>query len=69
MGSPFPPDEPALDRWAVPLDEPAPADPAPPPAAGPPDPEPPDVLRFGPDPDPYPSEGYHPRLRRFGDAA
>ena len=67
MDDDFPPDEPSLDRWSIPVDEP----PAPPPTAAPPATaaEDTDVLHFPLSTDPPPSEGYHPRLYRFGDAA
>jgi hypothetical protein len=61
------PIDPALERWSVPLDEPPDA----PPSAPNPDltAETPDVLQFPSDLEPMPTEGYFPRLRRFGDAA
>lgn len=53
-----------LDRWSVPLDEPAsPLAPVPPPASD--DGPTPDLLRFPLDAD-APPEGFHPRLTRFG---
>jgi hypothetical protein len=60
------PEDDPLHRWTVPLNEPEPALPG---AIQNDVAEIPDVLRFLEDYEPYPSEGYHPRLRRFGDAA
>jgi hypothetical protein len=67
MDDDFPPAEPGLDRWSIPIDEP----PTPPPAVAPPAPatDDTDVLHFPLSTDPPPPEGYHPRLYRFGDAA
>jgi hypothetical protein len=71
MDDHFPPDDaPDLSRWSVPLDEELPP-PVAPPAAPPPAPlaaddEPPVEFRFPVDPEPYPTEGYQPRLDRFG---
>lgn len=62
-----PDDEPDLSRWSVPLDD-EPASPVPPPLpiTPVPDDEPPVEFRFPVDAEPYPSEGYQPRLNRFG---
>ena len=66
------PDEPQMDRWSIPLNEPdTPTLPFVPP--GPIDAAAeaatPDVFPFPSENDPYPSEGHHPRLFRFGEAA
>ncbi len=53
-----------LDRWVIPLGEPAESPPPAPPAA---DDPPPDLLRFPFDAD-VPSDEFHPRLLRFGKA-
>ena len=61
-----PDDEPDLSRWSVPLDEePSPPTPSPVPLSA--DDEPPVEFRFPIDAEPYPGEGYQPRLNRFGD--
>jgi hypothetical protein len=65
MDDDFPPGEPGLDRWSIPIDEPE----APPPTPPAPVADDTDVLHFPLSTEPPPSEGYHPRLFRFGDAA
>ncbi len=69
MDDDFPPGEPDLDRWSIPIDEskvppPLPTEPPSAPIA-----DDTDVLHFPLSTEPPPSEGYHPRLFRFGDAA
>jgi hypothetical protein len=65
MDDDFPPGEPDLDRWSIPIDEPE----SPPPATPPAPADDAEVLHFPLSTEPPPSEGYHPRLFRFGDAA
>jgi hypothetical protein len=70
MNEPELPDEPQLDRWSIPLDEPDPPTlPFVPPVPTDQSDDAPDVFPFPPENDSYPSEGHHPRLFRFGEAA
>lgn len=61
------PYEPQLDRWAIPLDEPTLA--FVPPSLIARELEEPEPFPLLPDSEPYPTEGHHPRLFRFGEAA
>ncbi|MCU0703389.1 MAG: hypothetical protein MUF18_05295 [Fimbriiglobus sp.] len=62
MPEPTSDDDLPIDRWVIPLHEPAT-----PPAAPPDDASPPELLRFPIEPD-VPSDEFQPRLIRFGKA-